>query len=50
MATLGLHWVHYSVCTVYTASVRTVYTLNTLGFDLGRQGCKFSDNYQILDF
>ena len=24
--TLELHWVHYSVCTVYTASVNTNYT------------------------
>ncbi len=33
--TLELHWVHYSECTVYTASVRPVYTLITLEFGLG---------------
>ncbi len=34
-ATLEVHWAHYSVCTVYTASVRPVYTLTTLEFGLG---------------
>ena len=37
IATLELHWVHYSVCTVYTASVCPVYTLITLDFGLGSQ-------------
>ena len=35
LATLGLHWPHYSVCTVYTGSVRPVYTLATLSLGLG---------------
>ncbi len=35
IATLELHWAYYSVCTVYTASVRPVYTLTTLEFGLG---------------
>ncbi len=33
--TREVHWVYYSVCTVYTASVRPVYTLTTLEFGLG---------------
>ncbi len=33
-ATLEVNWFHYSVCTVYTASVRPVYTLSTLEFGL----------------
>ena len=34
-ATLGLHWVHYIVWAVYTASVRPAYTLTTMEFGLG---------------
>ncbi len=30
-----LHWIWYSVCTVYTGSVRPVYTLATLSLGLG---------------